>query len=405
MPTFMYTARDKQGRLARGHMDATSQDTALATLQGKGFLVTSITVKLEGGVKSASRRRKMHTRVTLMDQILLCQQVGTMLNAGVPLLRCLEVMQKQIESKRLQSTMHAVVRDVEAGMSFHDALSKHPKIFSPYWLNLVETGESSGHLGDTLEQLATFLERSRMLREKLATALVYPAVLIVMAVAAIVFFSMVVVPQFEQLFASFDAELPAMTQFVIAFGAWMRNYFFLVAAGVAGCVWLGKQYTKTPHGRFVLDSYTLKIPILGALFYNVQIARFSIGLATLLESGVPILYALEILERSADNVIFGRALSQVKTDVREGKPMAVPLEETALFPPMVVQMVQVGEEIGELSIMLNRIASYYEGLINTLSDRLAVLFEPIALVGVGSIIGFLVVALFMPLFDIASKVH
>jgi len=401
----VYTARDREGRNLSGELDATNADNALITLQGKGFLVTSITVQTSEGIPKAARRRKLHNRVMLTDQILLCQQLGTMLNAGIPLLRCLEVMTKQLESKRLLLALFDCIRDVEGGSSFRDALAQHPKVFSPFWINVVETGEASGRLGESLEQLARYLERTRVLREKLVSALLYPTFLVVISVAVLAFFSLVIIPMFERLFASFDAKLPMMTSFVLNASKAIRKYCVLLALAGVGIGWLLKRYFSTPQGRWVLDKYSLQIPIIGRLLYDAQIARFASGLGTLLESGVPILFALEILERSADNKVFGQAYGIVKNEVREGKPMAVPLETTGLFPPMVVQMVQVGEEIGEMDTMLGRVAKYYEERINTLAERMGVMFEPVALVFVGVMVGFLVISLFLPLFNLATAIQ
>jgi len=404
MPTFVYTARDRAGKALDGALDAATPEVALATLQNKGYLITSMTLRLSG-LRGAARRRRLHGRVTLTDHVLFCQQVGTMLEAGVPLLRALEVVQYQLESRRLLLTLSECTRDVEGGSSFRDALAKHPKVFSPFWINLVETGEASGRLGASLHQLAKYLERVKLLREKLVSALLYPLLLTIMAVAVVGFFSIVVIPMFHNLFAQFNAELPPLTQFVLQAGIWMRQYFLWLLIGGIFLGWLLKRYCATQQGRWVLDRYSLRLPVFGALFYDVQIARFASGLGTLLDSGVPILFALEILERSADNRLFGEAFSTVKNDVRDGKPMTTPMETSGLFPPMVVQMIQVGEEIGQLSTMLGRIAAYYENKINVLTERLAVLFEPIALICVGGMVGFLVVALFLPLFNIATAIH
>jgi type IV pilus assembly protein PilC len=407
MGAFLYKARDRQGGLQSGRLDAGDPDEALAVLQQRGLIVLSV-APFEAGATLKPKTiagHRYHTRVTNDDKILFCQQLAVLLEAGIPLLRSLNVIAAQTESRVLLAAIEQIKRDVEGGWTFRHAMAKHPHVFSRFWINLIETGEASGHLPKSLIQLSRYLESTRELQSKAMTALTYPLILIGAAVVALLIFIFKIIPIFKGIFASMGAELPAITKMVLAMSDFARQYALVVLAVMVAVGYGVRQFVRTEQGRSLFDQLLLEIPLFKMLFVNLQLAQFARGLSTLLESGVPILAALEIMSRSATNVVYARAIAQTQEHVREGGSMAEPLERTALFPPMVVQMIQVGEEIGELGKMLERVAQFYEERVATFLSRLSVTFEPIAIAIMGLVIGGLVIAIFLPIFQMAGGFH
>lgn len=410
MAQFFYTVRTKEGKLESGSMEAVSEDNLVTALQSRGYIVISVSKKKgeikfparEKKEKPLQRKRKFHSRVKTDDMIIFSRQLATMLEAGVTLLKSLEIISQQIESRRLYLTVEEIKKDIERGHTFRDALAKYPKVFSKFWVNLVETGEASGHLPSSLEQLANFLEASGSVQRKVISALVYPAVLSIVAVSAIAIFVVKIIPIFTSIFVSFNVELPLLTQMVIKLSEIIRYRLGLIIVVIVGAIFVVRKYIQTEWGRWNFDRLKLKLPIFGPLFQIMSISRFANSLGTLIKSGVPILHGLEIVEKSTGNKIVERAISKVKENVREGKTMADPLEKSVLFPPMFVQMVRVGEEIGELSKMLDKVSEFYDERVTAFVERLASLFEPIAIVIMGGIVGVLVVSMFLPIFQISQ---
>lgn len=407
MTQYFYKAWDRHSLSHFGHLEGNNEDEAVGILHSRGLVVTQLSRREEmaRAAQAARRRigRDLHGRVTMDDKVLFCQQLAVLLEAGIPLLKSLEVLSIQIESRPLLSAVHHVRQDIEAGKTFREALSRYPRIFSNFWLNLVETGEASGHLAQSLVQLSRYLESMRSLQRKATTAMTYPLVLMGGAAIAVSVFVLKIIPSMSGLLSSLNVQLPALTLAVMAISDLARKYFLV---GVAVLVLLGialQRALRTETGRWILDGFLLTVPAFKHLFVQLQLAHFARGLSTLLESGVPILFGLEIMETSAINKHYGRAIGQVKDYVREGKPMAEPMERTGMFPPMMVQMIQVGEEIGELGKMLDRIANYYEERVDTFIQRLSQLFEPIAIAVMAIVIGTLVVAMFLPIFSIAGS--
>ena len=406
MPQFFYKAWDRSALSHFGHLEGVDEDEVVGVLHTRGLIVTRLSRREEmARAARAGRSRihlQLHSRVTIDDKVLFCQQLAVLLEAGIPLLKSLEVLSVQVESRPLLVAIHHIRQDIEAGKTFREALGRHPNMFSSFWLNLVETGEASGHLAQSLNQLARYLEAMRSLQRKALTALTYPVVLVVGSAIAVSVFVLKIIPSMSTLLLSLNVQLPVLTRIVIGLSEVARHYFplgvvLVVAAGIGL-----RRALHTESGRWVLDGLLLNIPVFKHLFVHLQLAHFARGLSTLLESGVPILFGLEIMETSAVNKHYGRAIGQVKEYVREGKPMAEPMERSGFFPPMVVQMIQVGEEIGELGKMLDRIATYYEERVDTFIQRLSQLFEPIAISVMAVVIGTLVVSMFLPIFSIAG---
>lgn len=407
MPTFSYVARDQLGAAQAGQLDAASEDEVITVLQGRGLLVTSVAKRdLAAAPRPVARRSmlRMHQRVTIDDQVLMCEELGTLIEAGVPLLRSLEVVSAQVESRSMLAALEQVHRDVGAGSSLRAAMGKHPAIFSKIWLNMVETGEASGRLAETFRHLADHLERVRHLQNEAQTAATYPMFLAVVAAVVMAVFVYWLIPKFAKIFESYmgSMELPLLSRMVVGFCHAARQYFFLfVAAGIGG-FFLVKRYLRTEAGQWTRDRLVLRLPVVETLLTYIQLAEFSRGLATMLESGVPMLTTLEILSSSASNKLYAQAISSVQQQVREGKPMAGPMEATGMFPAIVVQMIQVGEEIGELAKMASRLAKYYEERADTFIARMTRLFEPVAIIIMAGIVLFVVLSIFLPIFQMTT---
>lgn len=403
MPKFSYTARNKDGELIQGVFDAFSEDEVVNKLQAQDLLVISVNSAADKVAPSKKARpRKFHSAVKTDDLILFSRQLATLLNGGIPLLRSLDILSKQVESKKLYNALEAIKGDIEGGFTFHDALAKHERVFSEFWINLVETGEASGQLASVLEQVANYIEASGALQRKIKSAMVYPIIISVVAVLAVAIFLLKIIPTFSNIFKGFNIELPALTKMVMAASDILRHYFLMVSGGVIVFVTVFKKYIRTRTGRRQFDAFKLKLPLVGSLFQEMAISRFTSSLSTLLRSGVPVLHCLNIVSRTSGNKLFEEAIIKVREAVQEGKTMAKPLEESGLFPPMVSQMVTVGEETGELSKMLHRISDFYEARVSASIDRLTSAFEPMMLVLMGTVVGTLIVAMYLPIFKMTK---
>jgi type IV pilus assembly protein PilC len=403
MPFFKYVARDKSGKLIEDTVETVSQEDLLNSLQAKGLFIISMGIVSK--VKEVREvRRHYHRGVKINDLIMFSKELATLLGSGVTLIKSLDILCKQIESQILLYAVEQIKKDVEGGYTFQNALKKHTKIFSEFWIHLVETGEASGHLPASLEQLAGYLEESAALRKKIVSAMVYPVILVCVAVVAIAIFLLKIIPIFSEIFKGFNVELPLLTQIVISLSIVVRKYFLIFTGLCVVSFFIAKKYISTEVGKWQFDALKFKLPLIGPLMQEISTERFASGLSTLIKSGVPILHALEIAEKTVGNKIMEQALRDVKTAVKEGKGMAQTMQNNPLFSPLVVQMIGVGEEIGELGKMLDRISVFYKERVNTFINRLTTMFEPLVLVFMGVIVGILVVAMFMPIFSISSAV-
>lgn len=402
MPQFTYKVRDRLGRERQDIQEAANEEELVARLQNEDLLVISITQTQEEAVeKRIILPRHLHLKTTLDDLIIFARQLATMLEAGVTLLRSLDILTKQIESKTLLKTVQEIRDDISAGSTFRDALAKHPRIFSAFWIQMVETGEASGALPLVLAQLTEHLESAATMRGKIVSALVYPSALIVIAIAALTIFTVWIIPIFSRVFVSLNVDLPLITRAVIAFSKVVRRYFFLLCAIAGALVYLVRKYIYTQRGRWQFDRLKLRIPILSSLFQRIAIERFVSGLGTLIESGVPIVYGLDIVSKFLGNKVVEKAVVEVRENVRQGKGMARPLGKSGVFTPMVIQMVAVGEEIGELGKMLKKASEFYRERIATTLTRMVTLIEPAILVFMGIAVGILIISMFLPIFQLA----
>jgi type IV pilus assembly protein PilC len=409
MPRFLYIARDKMGKKITGAEETTSPEELIGRLQAKELLVINVFPEpKEAKVSPGSelgfevRFKYRHARITAQDTVLFCRQLATLLGAGVTILQSLKVIAKQVSSKRLYNVLRSMTEGMESGLSLHEAMARHPRVFSELWVNLVESGEASGNLAVVLSRLANYLERNAEFKRKIISSLMYPAILMVVGLGALLFLTIKIIPTFENLFAGFNLKLPLLTRILIQISKILRKYFLLMILTIVIVFILFRQYIKKKEGRKRFESFLFKLPLFGEFLRALVTEKFSSGMATLVESGVPILYALEISERSVGNLVVADIIRKIKEEVREGKTLSQPLEKSGFFEPLVVQMVAIGEEIGELSPMLKRINSFYEEYVDTFLTRFTSMFEPIMLVFIGAIVGIMVAGMFLPIFQIAQ---
>jgi type IV pilus assembly protein PilC len=409
MPKFYYIARDKKGEKRSGLEEGATSEEVISLLQSKDLLVISITTDakvdlsaMSGATAVKAKLRTKHGRANSDDLVLFCRQLGTLLGAGVTILKSLDIIKQQVSSKQLYTVLADLQKKMEAGLSFHEAMSKHPKVFSELWVNLVESGEASGNLAVVLNRLAGYLERDAAFKSKIISALIYPVILLVACIGALLFMTINIIPTFAELFKGFNVELPALTKVLITVSMFMRSYFLFMIGGAVVAVWLLRKYIATKKGQRQFEGFLFGFPLFGDFFRAFVVERMTSEMSTLVESGVPILYALEITERSVGNLILSEIIHNIKEGVREGKPMSQPMEKSGFFDPMAVQMIAIGEEIGELSNMLKRLNGFYQEYVDTFLTRITAMFEPIMLIFMGGVVGVIVIGIFLPVFQIAQ---
>jgi type IV pilus assembly protein PilC len=398
MPVFTYQGRSTAG-LQKGEIEAADRTMAVGELRRRSILVTQIVEK--PGAKAAA---KGSGKVKDRDLAIFTRQFSTMIDAGLPLVQCLNILAEQSESKNLRSVTTTVARSVEEGATLAESLRRHPRTFDDLYTNMVDVGETGGILDVVLQRLALYIEKAASLKRKVKSALVYPSSIIGVATLVIVFMLTFVIPTFASMFKEMGAELPLPTRAVIGVSDFVRGYFWLIGLAVAGAVFGLRSYYRTENGRATVDALLLKLPVFGTIFRKVAVARFTRTLGTLVQSGVPILEALRITATTAGNKVVERAVLQCRTSVTEGKTLAEPLKASGVFPPMVTQMVSVGEQTGALDAMLSKIADFYDDEVDTAVATLTSLLEPIMIVFLGVVVGGLVVAMYLPIFKLVTLI-
>ncbi len=399
MPVFVWKGRSATGASASGEITAPSQADVVAQLRQKKIIPTSIKIKEEKkgfalfGMRVSKRALAVFTR-----------QFSTMLNAGLPLLNCLEILAKQTESAGLKRVLADVRADVEGGLSLADALRRQPRVFDNLFVNMVESGETGGALDTILQRLATYLEKSVALQRKIRGAMIYPIIISVVAVGAIAVLLIFVIPIFAKMFEGVGRELPAMTQLVMKMSNFMKVAALPLLIGVIALFTIIRRWHKTQSGARAMDPFLLKLPVFGDLIRKQAIARFSRTLSTLLKSGVPIIDALEITAKSSGNWVIEDAILKARISIKGGENIADPLSKTAVFPPMVTQMVAIGEASGGLDEMLEKVAEFYDAEVDQAVENLTNALEPIIMVFLGGIVGFLVISMYLPIFQLASTI-
>lgn len=398
MPLFKYSARVRAtSQVMEGTIDVASQDAAMAILRDRGLVVTSIEKS-----RVRAQRKRTGGSITINDMVIFCRQLCVIVNAGLPLIEGLNILSEQMENPRFRDIIKQIEKDVESGMSFTEGLAKHPKVFNTLFINLVKAGEASGMLDSILQQLSIYLEKSASLQRKVKSAMIYPSIVISVAVIIVTLLMVKVIPAFEQIFDGFGATLPKPTQILIDISYFVRKNLFLMIIGGAGFLFLLKRYISTTKGRYQFDSFCLNVPVFGVLVRKVAVAKFTRTFSTLLKSGVNILVALEIVAKTAGNSVVEEAINNVRSSIKEGESIAGPLRESGVMPPMVIRMIDVGERTGALDSMLEKIADFYEEQVDVAVSGLTTILEPILIVFLGVVVGGVVIAMFMPLFKMTS---
>ena len=406
MPVFIYEARDASGQRVKDTIEAANRKAATQRLQEQRLTIISLDEKAGGaGGGDVGAFLDRFKRVNEQALTVFSRQFATMINAGLAMVRCLDILSEQTEDKKLQTTLDQVRKDVEGGQTLSAALARHPTVFSTLYISMVKAGEMGGVLDEVLERLAGFMEKDYSLKKKVKSALTYPVVILVMALGIVFFLVTYILPTFVELFKGMNLKLPLPTKILIAITEGARNPMVVgpaIVLLVVGMVGLGK-YINTPVGRKQFDLLKLNVPVFGLLTKKVAISRFCRTLGTLLSSGVPIMQALEIVGKASGNEIIAMTVTKVRESIREGESIASPLGASGLFPPMVTQMVAVGEETGNLDAMLGKIADFYDTEVEYLLASLTSMLEPIMIVGMGGIVGFIVISVFLPLYQLIGN--
>ena len=403
MPKFAYEGRTAGGEVKKGKIEAADQNAARAQLRKMNINPT--TLKAAGGGEiNIPMPAFLKPKVTTKDLVLFTRQFATMIDSGLPLVQCLDIQAKQAANPTFREELSSIKESVESGTTFADALKRFPATFDDLYRNMIAAGEVGGILDTILNRLAVYLEKADKLKRQIKGALMYPLITVLVATAVVAILLLKVVPTFETMFADFGGALPAPTQFVIDLSKWLQANFLIIVAGIVTIIFAFRFAYRSPKGRMVIDKVSLKLPVFGDLLTKVAVARFCRTLGTMISSGVPILEALDICGRTAGNKVIESAIGKVRESISEGRSISEPLLETGVFPEMVCQMINVGEATGALDVMLNKVADFYEDEVDQAVETLTSMLEPMIMVFLGIVIGGLVIAMYMPIFSMASNV-
>ncbi len=398
MPTFTYTARDAKGDLKTATIDAANREDVVQQLRRLRMNI----VKVE---EQSKTKQKTGGSISMRDIVIFTRQFSTMINSGLPLVQALDILSKQSENKALQAVTRQVVFDVESGHTVADALGKHPKAFSDLYVNMVAAGEAGGILDTILMRLATFMEKNDALVRKVKGAMIYPGVIMSVAGIAITVLLIFVIPVFKNMFGAVGLALPMPTRIVITMSEILVGYWWLIGAALAGAFFGLKKYYKTSKGQLVLDRLLLKAPILGDVLRKSAVSRFTRTLGTLISSGVSILDGLEITAKTAGNRVISDAIMASRSSIAGGDTISAPLAKSNVFPPMVISMIAVGEQTGGLDEMLAKVADFYDEEVDSAVSNLLSMLEPVMIVFLGVVVGGMVVAMYLPIFDMINAVQ
>ena len=402
MATFVYSGKTMNGEVKKGELQAANMSQATAALRRQHIIPSTLNQKRAGFSLKDIKIPGLSQGVKTKDLVIFSRQFATMIDAGLPLVQCLEILSSQQDNAEFKRVLIDVKSAVEGGSTFADALRKHPKVFDSLYVNLIAAGEVGGILDTILNRLSGFLEKAEKLKAKVKSAMTYPVAVILIACLVVTGLLIWVVPVFEEMFQSFGQALPAPTQIVVNLSQALQHYWYLMLGSIVGIgVFINRAY-KTAKGRMAIDSLLLKVPVFGDLIRKTAVARFTRTLGTMLSSGVPILEAMEIVSKTSGNVVIEAAIMKARMSLSQGKTLADPLIETKVFPGMVTQMIAVGESTGALDAMLTKIADFYEDEVDAAVDSLTSLIEPLLMAFLGVVVGGLVIALYLPIFQIAG---
>ncbi|MCH6544376.1 MAG: type II secretion system F family protein [Deltaproteobacteria bacterium] len=406
MPLYQWEGRTAQGKVLKGEMEAGSLEAVFARLRSQRIQPNPAHVKEKGkGLSKEINIPGFGPTVKAYDVMIFTRQFSTMIDAGLPIVQSLDVLTEQTSNKALKDIIRAVRRDVSGGSTLADALHKHPKAYDELYVNMVRAGEAGGVLNTILNRIALFIEKANKLKKKVKGAMIYPSTIVIVAVGVVTILLLYVIPVFAELYGGMGKALPAPTQITINVSNFFRANFLYLAAGVI-LTGVGLQmYYKTAQGRIIIDGILLKLPVFGDLLRKVAVARFSQNMSILLASGVPILEGLSITARTAGNKVIERAIMEARVSISEGKTVAEPLEKSGVFPPMVCQMVAIGENTGALDSMLKRVGDFYEDEVDNSVANLTALMEPVIMIVLGIVLGGLVISMYLPIFQLGSLVN
>lgn len=401
MPEYVWRGRSTAGNIVKGEMNEVNESVVIQKLRKMNYADIKVKKKPKDLFENVEF---FQPKVSTKDVVIFTRQFATMIDAGLPLVQCLEILASQQENRTFKKVLTAVKTDVEGGSTFADALRNHPKVFDHLFVNLVHAGETGGILDTILRRLAVFLEKSEALKRKVKGAMIYPAVVVTIAMSVVAILLIFVIPVFAQMFEGAGQKLPAPTLFVMNLSEFVQNYIVYIIILIGLTIFAYRKFYATKKGRIIVDRFALSIPAFGLLIRKVAVARFCSTLGTMISSGVPILDALEITAKTAGNVIIESAIMNTRTAISEGRTIAEPLMETGVFPGMVVRMIAVGEATGALDAMLAKIAEFYDEEVDAAVEGLTQLMEPLMIVFLGGVCGGMVVAMYLPVFSMAGVV-
>ena len=401
MPVYLWQAETRKGEKKKGEIESANEAALRGILRRQGL--TSITIKpkpkdLENYLPFLKKKVKEK------EVVIFCRIFSTMINAGLPLIQCLELLAQQEQNKTFAKVIRSIKEDIEGGSTLSDALKKHPQIYDELFVNLVSAGESGGILDVILQRLSNYMEKAMKLKSKVKGAMTYPASVLVISIAVVALLLVKVIPVFQKMFEGFGSQLPGPTQFLINVSQVAQKYFLVAIVAIVVAIFAFRRFYKTEKGTLLIDDLILRAPVFGPLLKKVAVARFSRTMSTMMASGVPILEGLAIVSKTAGNKIIENALMRVRKSISEGKTIAEPLMETGIFPPMVVQMIAVGEATGALDTMLGKIADFYDDEVDAAVDAMTALLEPFMMVFLGGVVGGMIIAMYLPIFKMASVV-
>jgi len=404
MPTYAYTAVDPNGRTIKGKTEAENEGLVLAKLHEQKCHVIGIKEEKSRTAKAAATVPSPGRKVKLRSVVVFSRQFATMIDAGVAIVRCLDILEGQTKDPVLKPVIAQCKKDVKGGMSLTDAFGKHPNVFSRLYVNMVKAAETGGILDKILDRLATFLETEQEIRGKIKSAMIYPILVLIFAFCMVIALFMFVLPKFKELFDSMNVEMPAATRALFGISTVMRGYWYVGVIAVVGGTFAYRWYRKTDQGAWQIDMLKLKFPVIGELVQKMSISRFSRTFATLIASGVPMMRSLEIVGETAGNRVVAHAIESARNAIREGQKISLPLAQSGLFPGMVTHMIDVGEETGRLSEMLSKVSDFYDQEVENAVKALTSLIEPCLIVVMGGIVGFIAVSIMAPIFKLISAV-
>ena len=403
MATFVYEAVDPSGRIVKNKVEADNEQVVLAKLREQQFHVVSLN-EAKGGLKMRMAGSKAQ-KIKLQTLVVFSRQFATMIDAGIPIIKCLDILEGQTKEDSMKAVISATRKDVKGGLSLTDAIAKHPNAFSKLYINMIRAAEIGGILDVILDRLAGFLEKEMEIRGKIKSAMMYPIIVLNFAGVMVLALFMFVLPRFKEIFLSMNVEMPVVTLALFATGDWLQSYWWVVLIlGVAGFIGF-KQYDKTTRGHYNIDKLKLRVPIFGDLSLKMSIARFCRTFGTLIASGVPMMRSLEIIGETSGNAVLAESIVNARTSIREGAKISHPLAASGLFPSMVTHMIDVGEETGRLSEMLCKVADFYDDEVDSLVKGLTSLIEPMLIVFMGVLVGFIAISVMSPIFKLVSSIH